>query len=309
MTAGGELEMTALRNRTGPKRKSRLTGPCRAYPCRTPALGTRAGTVLLLGLVLLPALAAQPFLCTFFDKNGKPLRNVEVRLRIVDQEDASDMPPLYRKSDKDGAAEFPELFPGSYVLEAQLRNHVPVKQFVTAGTDIGVRRTLLRKNEFERIEQKAHRDLADLEFLDAVKGIESLLEFYPEDALLHDILARAYAGLDDAARALEAARAAADLDPERFGEADLRVQGMLLSSRGEQALQRFDLARAREAFEGLREIAPDDPVAYEGLALTYGHLGMLDQALEAIRKAVELDPDNPKLPEIQRVLEDAAGRP
>ena len=265
--------------------------------------------MLLACLGLLPSLAAEPFLCTFVDKNDKPLRNVEARLRVIDRENASDLPHLFRKSDKEGVAEFPELLPGSYILDAQLRNYVPIKQFVTAGTDVGVRRTLLRKNEFEKIEQKAHRDLDDAEFLDAVRGIESLIEFYPEDALLHDTVARAYAGLDDEARALEAARAAARLDPERFAEADLRVRKMLLSSRGEKALQGFDFDAARDAFEALREISLDDPVVYEGLALTYGHLGMLDRALEAIRRAVELDPDNSQLREVQRVLEGAAGGP
>ena len=288
---------------------STLAGSRKALACRTDGPRTNVRVVLLACLVLLPSLAAEPFLCKFVDKNGKPLRNVEARLRAIGMEQASDLPPLFRKSDKEGVAEFPELLPGSYILDAQLRNYVAVKQFVTAGTDFGVRRTLLRKNEFEKIEQRAHRDLDDAEFLDAVRGIESLLEFYPEDAFLHDTLAQAYAGLSDETRALEAARAAARLAPERFAEADIRVQRMLLSGRGDQALQGFDLSAARDAFEALREIAPDDPAAHEGLALTYGHLGMLDQALEAIRRAMELDPDNPQLPEIQRVLEGAAARP
>ena len=264
---------------------------------------------LLLSLILLPGLAAEPFICTFVDKNRKPLRNVEARLSFVDSDNSADMPPLYRRSDKEGVAEFPELLPGSYVLDAQLRNYVPARQFVSAGEDFRVSRTLLRKNEFEKIEKQAYRDLDAAEFLDAIKGVEGLLEFYPEDAFLHDALARAYAGLDDEVRALDAARTASQLDPEGFADADLRVQKMLLSNRGEQALQGFDLSAARDAFESLREIAPDDPVAYEGLALTYGHLGRLDQALEAIEKAVELDPDNPQLAEIRRVLEGAAGGP
>lgn len=299
----------ALRLRTIPETTRRLTGSRMVLARGARSCGTCAGTVLLSCMVLLPTLVAEPFLCTFVDKNGKPLRNVEARLRVIDREDASDLPPLFRKSDKEGVAEFPELLPGSYVLDAQLRNYVPIRHFVTAGSDFGVRRTLLRKNEFERIERKAQRDLEEAEFLDAVRGIEGLLEFYPEDAVLHDTLARAYAALDDEAGALRAARAAARLDPERFGEADVRVQAMLLSSRGEQALQGFDFGAARDAFEALREIAPDDPVAYEGLALTYGHLGLVDRALEAIQKAIDLDPGNPQLPEIQRVLKGAAGGP
>ena len=115
-------------------------------------------------------------------------------MRVVDSENATDLPPLFRKSDKEGVAEFPELLPGSYVLDAQLHNYVPIKQFVNAGADLGVQRTLLRRNEFEKIEKKALRDLDNAEFLDAARGIEDLLEFYPEDGYLHDTLARAYAG-------------------------------------------------------------------------------------------------------------------
>ena len=297
MAWGLQAEQGTMRTRTG-SRKAPVGGP-----------RAGAGKVLLAFLVLAASLAAEPLVCTFVDRNGKPLRNVEVRLMVVDTENAPDLPPLFRKSDKEGTAEFPELLPGSYVLEAQLRNHVPIKQSVTAGTNFAVRRTLLRRGEFQKIEQKARQDLEDAEFLDAMQGIQGLLEYYPEDAFLHDTLAQAYAGLDDGARALEAAQAAARLDPEQFAGAGLRVQRMILSSRGEQALQGFDLNAARDAFEALREIAPDDSVAHEGLALTYGHLGMLDHALEAIQKAMELDPDNPQLPEIQRVLEGAAGRP
>ena len=271
--------------------------------------GLGAWRALLAGLALLPGLEAEPLLCTFVDRNDKPLGNVEARLTVVGSEDAADLPPLFRKSNKEGVVEFPELLPGEYILDAQLRGYVRASQRLTAGIDFRVRRTLLRRNEFERIERRARQDLDASEFLSAVRGIESLLVFYPEDAVLHDTLARAYAGLDDEARALEEARIAARLDPGSFGGADLRVQSMLLRNRGEQALQGFDLDAALNAFESLKEIAPDDPLAYEGLALTYGHLGRIDEALAAIGRAMELDPDNSQLAEIRRVLRGAAGGP
>ena len=183
----------------------------------------------LVGLALIPGLRAEPLLCTFVDRNDKPLGNVEARLTVVGSQDAADLPPLYRKSNKEGVVKFPELLPGEYILDVQLRGYVRASQRLTAGIDFRVRRTLIRRNEFERIERRARQDLDASEFLSAARGIESLLDFYPEDAVLHDTLARAYAGLDDEARALEEARIAARLDPENYGGADLRVRSMPLA--------------------------------------------------------------------------------
>lgn len=260
-------------------------------------------------LLLLPTLCAQQFVCSFFDSNGKPLKDVETRLSVIGREDAEELEPLFRKSNQQGSVQYPDLEPGRYLFEAQLNNYVPMRKVVTAGGESNLRRTLLKKNEFQRIEKKATRALEDDEFLTAIQALNELVEFYPEDAFLHDNLARSYAGLLEGERALAEARLAAKLDPERFGSAEIVIRKMVLSQRGDQALKSFDPEGAEVSFKELRELAPYDPVAYEGLALALGHQGKIQPALEAISKAIELDPDNPKLPEIKRALEGAGGGP
>ena len=260
-------------------------------------------------LLLLPTLCAQQFVCSFFDSNGKLLKDVETRLTVIDRPDAQGLEPLFRKSNEQGSVQYPQLEPGRYRFEAQLRNYVPLKTVVTAAGESSLRRTLLKTNEFQKIEKKATRALDNDEFLTAIQSLNELVEFYPEDAVLHDNLARAYAGLLEGERALAEARLAAKLDPESFGSAEIVIRKMVLSQRGDQALKSFDPEGAEVSFKELRELAPYDPVAYEGLALALGHQGKIQPALEAINKAIELDPDNPKLPEIKRALEGAGGGP
>ena len=255
-------------------------------------------------LALAPLLVAGPFICGFVDSKGRPLKNVETRLTAIQTDSLEPLPPLYRKSTDEGTVEYPELLNGQYVLEVQLRGYVPFRKVVTAGVDSGLSRTLLKTNEFERVEKQAHRALDEGEYLEAIDGLSRLASHYPEDAVLHDGLARAYAGLLDGQKALEEARLAASLDPEVFSDAERRIRKMILRNEGEQALQSFNLKVAEAAFEALRDLEPTDSAAYEGLALAYGHQGKLEQAVSSIRKAIELDPDNPRLVQIQRVLED-----
>ena len=258
-------------------------------------------------LALAPLVGAGPFICEFGDSKGRPLKNVETRLTAIQSESLEPLPPLYRKSTDEGTVEYPELLSGQYVLEVQLRGYVPFRKVVSAGVDLGLRRTLLKTNDFERVEKQAHRALDEGQYVKAVDGLSKLANHYPEDAVLHDGLARAYAGLLDGQKALEEARLAASLDPEKFADAERRVRNMLLRNEGEQALQSFNLKVAEAAFEALRDLEPTDSAAYEGLALAYGHQGKVEQALSSIRKAIELDPDNPNLVQIQRVLEGQTG--
>lgn len=49
---------------------------------------------------------------------------------------------------------------------------------------------------------------------------------------------------------------------------------------------------ARFRFERASELAPDDPRAYNNLAVAYEALGLFEEALETYRKGLEVDPTN-----------------
>ena len=259
----------------------------------------------LVSTSLTAAFATDRFACIFTDRNGKPLRGVETRLSAIQGGELAGLEPLYRKSDEDGSAEYPQLLPGRYILEAQLRGYVPLKTTVSAGVEGALRRMLLRVGEFERVERRALRAIEQGDFDSAIEGLESLLEFYPEDAVLYDALSRAHSGANDLDGALAAARLAQQHEPERFPDAERAVQKAILARQGEDALEAYEFEAAESIFEELQAIAPEEPVAYEGLAIALGHQGKLTQARESIRKAIELDPENAKLVEIQGVLERA----
>ncbi len=271
-------------------------------------LGSSACILLALVSALPPAAGAtDPFACIFTDKGGKPLRGVETRLSAIHEGELAGFEPLFRKSDEDGSVEYPPLLLGQYVLEAQLRGYVSVKTTVTASVVPPLRRVLLRAGEFERVERRALKAIEQGDFESAIAGLETLLEHYPEDALLYDALSRAHSGLNDLDEALTAARLAQQHDPDRFPDAERSVQKAILARQGEEALQAYEFETAESIFTELQAIAPEEPVAYEGLSIALGHQGKLARARESIRKAIELDPDNPQLVEIRKVLERAGG--
>jgi tetratricopeptide (TPR) repeat protein len=57
------------------------------------------------------------------------------------------------------------------------------------------------------------------------------------------------------------------------------------------AFARGDLPGAVSRYEALVAQAPDFALAYQGLAEAYARLGQLDDAIAAIRRAIELEPD------------------
>jgi Flp pilus assembly protein TadD len=70
-------------------------------------------------------------------------------------------------------------------------------------------------------------------------------------------------------------------------------------------IERGDVAQVEEGIalvERTLEIAPDNPFAYRAMALGYGRLERFDEAVAAMRKAVELEPEDWRLREALREL-------
>ena len=188
------------------------------------------------------------------------------------------------------------------MVQAQLEGYLPFKVMIKIHAAEHLRRVLLKKKEFEDLEKEALESLGNHDFETAIQGLERLSNHYPEDATLHDNLARAYAGVLDEKKALAEAERAAELDPG-FSSTKNEVQQLMLHTSGEKALRERDFKTAVELFDALKELDPQNPAAYEGLALGYGHQGKFEEALQAIGRALELDPENPSFEKIKEILE------
>ena len=263
----------------------------------------KAGTLAVLAVILLGFRAVPPSLdCSFVDKKGNPLESVETRLVRLDGEEEKEQRETYRQSDPEGRLEYSGLQPGSYLFQAQLKGFMPLRMIVQMPAAEPLHRVLLRRKEFDDAEKTALQSLNGQEFEKAVQGLETLVGHYPEDATLHVHLARAYAGMLNVKKAFAAADKAANLDPG-FNSTRNEIRKLMLRTSGQNALRQRDFTTAAERFNTLKELDPQNAAAYEGLALAYGHQGEFGKALEAIKRALELDPDNPALKKIETILE------
>jgi tetratricopeptide (TPR) repeat protein len=220
----------------------------------------------------------------FTDEQGDLLRDVQTRLTPAGTEKHQ-----FQKSNKKGEAIFRDLASGAFELRAQLKDHMPLKWSVQLSRERTLELTLMTQQGFDRMDKEATDEINGREFSKAAATLEKLLKPYPLDAELHDHLARAFAGMGDEEKALAQAKEATQLDPHYSGSL-LEVERFILTARGNKALQNQDFPKAAEAFESLVRLAPQDATAYYGLALAYGHQERFQQALPAINRALELDP-------------------
>jgi len=177
--------------------------------------------------------------------------------------------PLYRKSDKRGVARFDDVKPGSYTLQAQAGGYMPLRLTVEVPGAGPLSRVLLKKSEFEKTEQQAQQALQAGNFQEAIGPLGKLLESYPEDAVVLDRLARAYAELPDREKAVATAERAARLDTQ-FAASPAQVNRIALRNSGQAALKARDFPKAVAEFQALRAADPKDASACHGLALAYG---------------------------------------
>ncbi len=73
-------------------------------------------------------------------------------------------------------------------------------------------------------------------------------------------------------------------------------------------LERDRLDEARREFELLIELAPEEAIGYTNLALVHLRAGDLDAAEKAVRRALEIEPENPDIRLIQARIHEADGR-
>ena len=262
---------------------------------------------LTVGLLLIPYIAdAETLRCTFVDKDGVGLRDVEIRLTRLNAHGKNAGDPSYLESDELGVIEFRNLDPGTYRFEAQLKAFISMERTLQLQGEFDLKQVLLRKKEFDQLNKQAKRALESGDYQTAIDRLVVLVTAHSDKAVLRANLARAYAGRLDQQKALAEADAAASLDARQFSTLREELQKRMLPELGQEAMYDEDFATATAHYEALRGLDPEDPLAYRGLALSYGHLGRFKEALEAVNRAIELDPSDTQLALIKNTLENNA---
>jgi Flp pilus assembly protein TadD len=255
----------------------------------------------MITLCLLVDVRAISLNCTFVDDQGKALRNVEIRLTPVGAEAYQ-----FKQTSKTGQADFRNLTAGSFELRAQLKEHMPLKREITISADQTLSLTLMTLKEFHGLEQKAEQAFNARDFSKALGIYEKLLATYPDDPTLHFNLARIYAALLQEDKAVAEVEKAGHLHPE-FNDRKIEIERYVLLQQGQSALQSLDFKKAIDSFSKLISMDPKNAQAYYGLALAYGHQENYKEALGAINKALELDPQNKDYMNVKTILEKSAG--
>jgi len=248
-----------------------------------------------------PPLNASELALAFADTESRPLKDVETRLMLHADTAEDTNGTQYQKSDKSGIVSFESIEPGTYLFQAQKKGYVPLRLTLELSADTKRNQVLVKTSQFEKIEEQAAALGKEGRAKESIELLENLLRSYPEDGLLHNRLAFQYADLPDPEKALAAAQLAARFDTQFVSSPD-QVRRILLRASAEQALHDRDFPAAIEKFEALARAAENDPAGYHGLALAYGHTGRYKEALEAIGKAIALDPDDDALQQVRTIL-------
>ena len=272
-----------------------------------PARAARVIASLAVGLLLIPCVAdAETLRCIFVDTDGARLKDVEIRLTRLDARGKNASDPIYLDSDEVGVIVIRNLDPGAYRFEAQHKIFISMERTLQLQGETDLKQVLLRKKEFDQLNKQAKRALENGDYQTAIDRLMVLVTAHSDTAVLRANLARAYAGRLDQQKAMAEADAAAALDAKQFSTLWQELQKRMLPDLGQNAMYEMDFATAAAHYETLRDIDPEDPLAYRGLALSYGHLGRFKEALEAVNRAIELDPSDAQLALIKNTLENNA---
>ena len=272
-------------------------------PANRSLLGKVVGCLVVCLALTAGVTDAETLRCTFVDKAGVRLHEVETRLTRLGDRGESAGEPGYRESDQEGLIEFLDQDSGTYRFEAQLNTFISMTRTLQLQGKIDLRQVLLRKGQFDQLNKEAKRALENADYQTAIDRLMILVSALPDRVVLHANLAHAHAGALDQEKALAEADAAAAIDAKRFATLRQELQKRMLPELGQKAMYEMDFAAASIHYKALREIDPKDPLAYQGLALSYGHLGRFKEALAAVDRAIELDPSDPQLAVVKGALE------
>ena len=135
---------------------------------------------------------------------------------------------------------------------------------------------------------------------DAITEYRKAIELEPDNARAHNLLGNALGDKGHLDEAIASKRKAIEVDPN-YAAAHNSLAWTLAT--GRDIPSQAELDEAVQVASRALDITPDVASFHDTLATAFEKMGRLEEAAEAFRKAVELDPDNPIYKEgLQRVV-------
>ena len=238
------------------------------------------------------------------DHGNKPIEEAEVRLTNTQSSEE-----VVLKSDKQGKLTFAGLASGAYVLEAVAKEHIPAKSepLELFEKDVEVTLKLAGAEAYRKLEDAGNAAYNQPNYQEALKQYEKALAMAPQNPVGWANLARAYAGLRDPKKTAEAAQKAAALQTYQFGTLEEELRGWIKYEEGWDHLERREFEKAIELLTESVKRSPNSAMSYYALGMAYAYQGRTAEALEHVRQALKLKPDDAESENLKGILERRLG--
>jgi tetratricopeptide (TPR) repeat protein len=246
------------------------------------------------------------------DSKGTPLPGVEAKLTPTSAgfDLASPAKELFGNSAASGEILIPEVADGTYFLKTRMVGFASGEAgpIAVSGADLSLTMKMLTQPEVEKMIQSASNAFKKKKFEEAAAQYKELLACFANDPTLLGNMARSLLALNQLAQALDYAKRAIQLDPERFKALEKDIVATATYEAGKKSLAGKSFAKAAEQFSESVKSDPTYAPAFYGLALSFANLGKYPQALENVQKALELDPGNSEYKGIEERLKAVLGQ-
>jgi tetratricopeptide (TPR) repeat protein len=260
---------------------------------------------LLVLLVVPPVdLPAAKLKATISDHRAQAVAGVEVRLV-----NASSGEELRGLSSEAGSVEFEVATPGTYKLMIRKSGYLPLiwSELPVGDTDQSVEPRLVTQAVLDNWSKDADAAIKKKKLKEAVDLYKQMLLYFPQDAGFWANLATTYQLNNDLENSIEAVRRAAKYDPAQFLALEKEIVAIAAYELGKKQLAQREFSKAEKSFsESVKADATYAPAFY-GLALSYANQGKYPQALENVRKAIQLNPNDAQYKSIEEKLKQAMG--
>lgn len=267
-------------------------------------LGRGTAALGLLAAFVTAAAAKSDLRCTMVDENGKPLAKQQMVLSTtVGGKDKE----WKRKTDEAGLVEFKGLDEGSYQVRGEIQGYVAGKSEpipLPGNESQPCHLTIPSTTAANALLQEVLQLVRQKQHVEAQEKGKKVVQWLPEEAGAHYVLAVAYASAGQEEGAVTAIQKAAKLNGEKYQGMIPTVHVMALSAQADIALAKKDFEGAMKKYEAMQAISPKEPTVYYNMAMAYARVERYEEALKTMDKAIALNPEDVEMQRMKLRLQD-----